>query len=324
MMSWVGRLALITVLLGATGDSPNIPSIEDRPEDKPFALVVAKEEMEKKGLVYVRTLARLNQLDRSHMQLSRLKEDNKNRPDDYQYSIMKTFLYIIESNEYPYGSKSWAIKYFHWAKPFDYKKPRSNIVNPSIGSLLLTKEQKDVLLENYFKALVKFYEDNNNRPSFTYAFKFFVSTLKDNEHIQAHHELIPQEVVDVFRSIFLSDREELVPLWLDAGLFLISYGDQRTTEIIVNEMLNPEDMEKIEDMHTDMLPFLLYAEDIIRYSQDPKQAEKLLWEAICTSVEKHLIADVPVGLFLSGGLDSSLVAVACAEMGRSQAYAGVC
>ena len=48
---------------------------------------------------------------------------------------------------------------------------------------------------------------------------------------------------------------------------------------------------------------------------DPEVAERVLWEAVCRSVEKHLIADVPVGVFLSGGLDSSVVAAACAEAG---------
>lgn len=49
---------------------------------------------------------------------------------------------------------------------------------------------------------------------------------------------------------------------------------------------------------------------------DQETSSKLLWERICASVEMQLCADVPVGVFLSGGLDSSLVAVACAELGR--------
>jgi asparagine synthase (glutamine-hydrolysing) len=49
---------------------------------------------------------------------------------------------------------------------------------------------------------------------------------------------------------------------------------------------------------------------------DSAQAAKLAWEAIVRNVEEQLIADVPVGIFLSGGLDSSLIAAACAELGR--------
>ena len=52
---------------------------------------------------------------------------------------------------------------------------------------------------------------------------------------------------------------------------------------------------------------------------DPSIADSAhshLWEKICSSVEQQLIADVPVGIFLSGGLDSSLIAAACAELGK--------
>lgn len=49
---------------------------------------------------------------------------------------------------------------------------------------------------------------------------------------------------------------------------------------------------------------------------DSREAARLLWKSICESVEKQLVADVPVGIFLSGGLDSSLLVAACAELGR--------
>jgi len=45
---------------------------------------------------------------------------------------------------------------------------------------------------------------------------------------------------------------------------------------------------------------------------DEKAAKKTLNGLLCDSVEKQLISDVPIGTFLSGGIDSSLVtAVAC-------------
>ncbi|GAA4854311.1 asparagine synthase B [Saccharopolyspora cebuensis] len=52
----------------------------------------------------------------------------------------------------------------------------------------------------------------------------------------------------------------------------------------------------------------------------PEVAEKATREALVDSVRRHLMADVEVGVFLSGGLDSSLVAAIaaehCAERGR--------
>jgi asparagine synthase (glutamine-hydrolysing) len=51
--------------------------------------------------------------------------------------------------------------------------------------------------------------------------------------------------------------------------------------------------------------------------RDPARAARLVRDALAESVEHHLVSDVPVGVFLSGGMDSSaIVALAAERAGR--------
>ncbi len=56
---------------------------------------------------------------------------------------------------------------------------------------------------------------------------------------------------------------------------------------------------------------------------DAEEAAALVWRLLVTSVERRLMSDVPLGLFLSGGVDSSAVLAAMAEVvpaGRIEAF----
>lgn len=60
--------------------------------------------------------------------------------------------------------------------------------------------------------------------------------------------------------------------------------------------------------------------DELRLSLAPQEATDRLHAALRDSVQHHLIADVPVGVFLSSGLDSTMLTALAAEMGAGDLH----
>ncbi|MCB1210803.1 MAG: asparagine synthase (glutamine-hydrolyzing), partial [Verrucomicrobiales bacterium] len=54
---------------------------------------------------------------------------------------------------------------------------------------------------------------------------------------------------------------------------------------------------------------------------DPAEQRRLTRETVLSSVQAHLVADVPVGVFLSGGLDSTLMTACMKHLGQSDIQA---
>ena len=106
----------------------------------------------------------------------------------------------------------------------------------------------------------------------------------------------------------------------NAVIDFMNYGTAYNPSTIFNEIkslekgkyikLNNETYEKIQYW----LPQLNNSSKIASYYHVKKEVNRLILEA----VEKRLIADVPVGIFLSGGIDSSAIVAAASKVKKNE------
>lgn len=77
------------------------------------------------------------------------------------------------------------------------------------------------------------------------------------------------------------------------------------------------DLISLKTKVTQYWEFVLNPDDSLTAADDEELAEQLL-ELITKSVERRLVSDVPLGIFLSGGIDSSAILCAASEQGACQ------
>ena len=105
--------------------------------------------------------------------------------------------------------------------------------------------------------------------------------------------LVPREVDDRVVYQFLTLHHSIPPNTLIRGINSLQPGHYMYVDGAAGEQVQYWDIESNAD--TELLP----------YAEARERVEELLYDA----VKKRLLSEVPLGLFLSGGVDSSLIAV---------------
>ncbi|HXI93056.1 MAG TPA: asparagine synthase (glutamine-hydrolyzing), partial [Blastocatellia bacterium] len=95
--------------------------------------------------------------------------------------------------------------------------------------------------------------------------------------------------------------------------FGYTFEDHATSLEGVFKLPPGHSMEVVDGVALQPRPFFTPPAPVAGDSPDIRERERELYETLSEVVAQHLIADVPVGLLLSGGLDSSIVAALAAR-----------
>lgn len=98
------------------------------------------------------------------------------------------------------------------------------------------------------------------------------------------------------------------PLW---KLYFLSYGflpGERTTLAGVASL--PKGVARVFDLVSfRAVDYPFFSDDYAEEIDSKAEAEELLRHTLDMAVKRHLVADAPLGVFLSGGIDSSLITI---------------
>ncbi len=189
------------------------------------------------------------------------------------------------------------------------------------GASLKTTSDTEVILELFAETGVDCFKDLNGMFSMAIfdTQKNILTLCRDHSGIKPlliyvnDDELIFSSELKVIRSIkknALSINKGAIPLFLHLGYIphpFTIYNDAEKFPVAHYAQLEVN-AENFRNLHSHFKPFWNLEKSIKKESlTNESETKKILTDLLFDSVEKQLVSDVPIGTFLSGGIDSSLV-----------------
>lgn len=136
------------------------------------------------------------------------------------------------------------------------------------------------------------------------------SGIKPLYYCLTDQQLVFASEVKAFKQIDLSLSEN--PNW---KIYFLAFGHlpepyTTFTEVLMLPKGNYLSFDHISDQHS-IINFTIHIKT--PFSESREEAALSLEKSLMNAVENHLLSDAPIGVFLSGGIDSSILSIAAAE-----------
>jgi len=249
--------------------------------------------------------------------LSRIKHRG---PDNQQYKVYSnlalghTRLSIIDLNaisNQPFSDESGRYHIVFNGEIYNYKALRENLKKE--GVIFKTESDTEVLLQLLIKKGEKAIAELNG----FFAFLFYDSFDKELLAVRDRFGIKPLLYYkDDDKIIFSSELPAILSFDIDRSIdnqalnnyFSFTYIPSPLTIFSGIKKLQPGELLRLKDDKISLKKYYTIDKKI-PFKKSYSEAKEKLDDLLTKSVERRLVADVPVGSFLSGGLDSSIISM---------------
>jgi asparagine synthase (glutamine-hydrolysing) len=261
---------------------------------------------------------RVNQDEQFNLALSNL---NKRGPDAQlikhfdSCSLGHARLAIIDTSEFahqPFSDDSENYWIIFNGEIFNFHQIKDRL--KSMGIVFKTQSDTEVLLH----LLIQKGKEALHELNGFYSFCFY--DKKNNTYLIARDRFGVKPLVYVKGSnhiLFSSEIKGILPFLKNKSInkkalslyFQYSYIPESLTIFNSVEKLLPGHLIEIKNGQVEIQKYYEYYPSKVNYSGSYEKAQEGLHKLLTDAVEKRLISDVPIGSFLSGGVDSSIISL---------------